>query len=361
MKEIAIEVLKKIYDYGYEAYLVGGFVRDMLLGISSKDVDITTNATPMELKNIFPEIEINNSYGSVTLYYKNCRFEITTYRKDLDYLDNRHPNSIIYVNDLETDLNRRDFTINSICMDKDGKIIDLLNGKNDLEKRLIKTIGNSDKSFFDDSLRILRAIRFATILDFKLSDEIISSINKNKDLLSNLSYERKKHELDRIFASKRAKEGIDLIKEFQLENVLELTSLDRVKDYSDINGIWAMINPENYSFTNSEKELIKKINVVYNLDNLNNEVLYKYGLYVNVIAGINKGISKKDILEKYENLPIKERSDILIDAKDICKILNKEPGGFIGEIYLDLEKKILNGNLVNNFEILKKYINDNYL
>ena len=246
-------------------------------------------------------------------------------------------------------------------MDKDGKIVDLLNGKLDLKKKLIKTISDSDKAFHDDSLRILRAIRFKTILDFNLSDEICESIIRNKDLLKNLSYERKKQELDRIFSSKRAKEGISLIKKFHLEDILEIPNLDRIKDYSDINGIWAMINPSNYPFTNSEKELIKNINIVYELDNLNNEILYKYGLYVNVIAGVNKGISKRDILGKYDKLPIKERGDILITANQICELLNKEPGGFIGEIYCDLEKKILNSELVNDFEILKAYINNNYL
>ena len=361
MKEIGIEVLNIIYDYGYEGYIVGGFVRDYLLGIKSIDIDITTNATPMELKNIFPNIEISNrNYGSVTLNYKNCRFEITTYRKDMEYIDNRHPSSIVYVNDLKTDLLRRDFTINAICMDKDGNVIDLLDGKGDLENKIIKSINESNKSFQDDALRILRAIRFATILDFKISDEVKNAIIVNKHLLMNLSNERKKRELDLIFASSRAKQGIKLIKEYSLSEILELPNLDRVKDYSDIVGIWAMVNTTVYPFTNSEKELIEKINVVYNLDNLDNEVLYKYGLYVNVIAGINKGLLKKNILEKYENLPIKERSEIKITAKEICALLKKEPGAFISEIYLDLEKQILLGMLSNENLELIKYIINNY-
>ena len=361
MKEIALEILNIIYDYGYEGYIVGGFVRDMLLGLETVDVDIATNATPMELKNIFPNIEVSNcNYGSVTLNYKNYRFEITTYRMDMEYLDNRHPSSVRYVNDLKTDLLRRDFTINTICLDKNGEIIDWLNGRNDLKKGLIQTVSDSNKSFSDDALRILRAIRFATILNFKLSSKICEAIEKNKHLLKNLSCERIKHELDRIFASQRAKEGIDLIKKFQLESILGLSNLERVKDYSDIVGIWAMINTKKYPFTNSEKELIEKINVVYKLNNFDNEVLYKYGLYVNVLAGVNKGKLKKDILKEYENLPIKERSDIKISAQEICEILNKKPGGFISEIYLDLEKQILLGNLNNENNEIRDYINNKY-
>jgi len=361
MKDIAIEVLNIIYDYGYEGYIVGGFVRDMLLGIKSRDVDITTNATPMELKNIFPNIEVINSvYGAVTLYYKKCRFEITTYRMDLDYLDNRHPNSIIYVNSLKTDLLRRDFTINTICMDKNGQIVDLLNGQIDLGNKLIRTVGNSVDTFKDDALRMLRAIRFATILDFKLSDEIVDAINKNKELLKNLSYERKKMELDKIFTSSRAKEGIELLKKFQLADILELTHLDRVFDYSDLIGIWSMINTSKYPFKKSERDLMEKVNIAYELDNLDNLVLYKYGLYINLLAGINKSIDKKTILKKYKQLPIKERSDILISVQDICCLLKKEPGSFISEIYDDLEKKILNGLLKNDKDELKRYISNNY-
>lgn len=361
MKKITLELLKKIHDYGYEAFAVGGFVRDILLGNKSNDIDITTNATPMELKNIFPDIQIPKiNYGSVTLMYKNVLFEITTYRKEGNYIDNRHPNQIEYVNDLKTDLLRRDFTINALCMDMHGNIIDLLNGKKDLDNHLIRTINDSYQSFNDDSLRILRAVRFATTLDFQLSEEIVSAIAKTKNLLKNLSYSRKKYELDHIFASNRAQEGISLLKELDLLDVLEIKNIDRVKDYSDIIGIWAMINPQNYRFSSSEKELIKKINCVYELDNLDNHVLYKYGLYVNLLAALNKGISKKEINEKYQDLPIKTRSDINLSVPLMCKKLNKEPNSFINEIFNDLENKILDGVLVNEEEVLLEYVLSNY-
>ena len=324
MKELGLEIINEIINHGYIAYIVGGFVRDSLLGINSFDVDITTNATPLELKNIFPNSLVkSDSYGALVLYYKKYRFDITTMREEMEYLDNRHPSSVIYVNDLKTDLLRRDFTINALCFDKDGQLIDLIDGKKDLERKIIRTIIPSDKSFSDDALRILRAIRFASLLDFKLSEETKEAIIKNKHLLKNLSKARKKEELDKIFGSKKAYEGIKLIKEFGLEEELDLINLNRVKDYSDIVGIWAMINTNIYSFTSSEKDLIEKINVVYNMDKLDNLTLYHYGCYVCVLAGINKGLKKKDILEKYENLPIKRRDEIKITAKEMCEVLNK--------------------------------------
>ena len=244
-------------------------------------------------------------------------------------------------------------------MDKNGNIIDLLNGEKDLKKKVIRTILDSTKSFHDDSLRILRAIRFAVTLDFKLDEELIKAIEINGKYLKNISYERKKIELDKIFGSSNAKYGIELIKKMNLEKYLELNNLDRVKDYTDLIGIWAMINSDVYRFTKVEKELIKKINVVYDLDNLDHFILYKYGLYVNVLAGINKGISKKKINLEYKKLPIKSKNDINITAQEICEILERVPGSFINVVYKDLEKEILMNNLKNNKLSLIKFIEKN--
>ena len=360
MKELGLEIINKLCEHGYLAYIVGGFVRDELLNIKSNDVDITTNATPQEIKNVFPECIIkSDSYGAVIIEYKNCRFDVTTMREEMEYLDNRHPSSVIYVDDLKKDLLRRDFTINALCFDKDNKLIDLIDGKKDLDKKIIKTIIPSDKSFKDDALRILRAIRFASLLDFKLSDEIIEAIKNNKHLLGNLSNSRKKEELDKIFGSNKAYQGIKLIKELDLINELHLENIDRVKDYSDIVGIWAMINTDYYTFTSSEKDLIKKVNIVYDMDNLDNLVLYHYGCYVNVLAGVNKGLKKKDILEKYEALPIKRRDDILITANEMCETLGRNPGSFIGKLYGEIEDKILKGELFNDNRLIKEYIKEN--
>ena len=359
MKELGLEIINKISENGYAAYIVGGYVRDSLLGIDSNDVDITTNATPLELKKIFPNCEIkSDSYGALVLYYKKYRFDITTMREEKEYLDNRHPSNVIYVSDLKTDLLRRDFTINALCFDKDGNLVDLINGKFDLDRKVIQTIKDSDKSFKDDALRILRAIRFASLLDFKLSDEVREAIINNKHLLKNLSNSRKKEELDKIFGSKKAYEGIKLIKEFNLEEELNLSNLDRIKDYSDIIGIWAMINPSVYSFTSSEKDLIEKVNIVYNMDTLDNLTLYHYGCYVCLLAGINKGIAKKNILEMYEKLPIQRRDEIDITAKEMCEVLNKEPGSFIGKLYQKIENEILLGNLLNDNSKIREFIKE---
>lgn len=357
MVELGLEILNKFHNNGYQAYIVGGYVRDSLLGIKSNDIDITTDAKPMEIKEIFPDCIIkSDSYGAVIINYKNYHFDVTTMREEMEYFDSRHPSEVVYVSDLKKDLLRRDFTINALCIDKDNKVIDLIGGKKDLDNKIVRTITDSDKSFKDDALRILRAIRFASLLDFSLSDEVKEAIKNNKHLLSKLSSARKKEELDKIFGSKKAYEGIKLIKECDLADELHLTNLDRINDYSDIVGIWAMINTNEYSFTASERDLIDKVNIVYEMDNLDNIVLYHYGCYVNVLAGINKGLKKKDINEKYEALPIKRRDEINITAKEMCEILNKSPGSFIGKLYSIIEDKILLNELNNDNNEIKEFI-----
>ena len=204
MLNTALKLIKTIEEHGYTAYIVGGFVRDQLLNIPSNDIDICTSARPSDIRNIFPNSCLpNEAYGSVTVIIKNIRFEITTFRKEIRYLNNRKPIEFEYIDNLLDDLKRRDFLINTICMDKDGKIIDLLNGKSDLDKKEIHTVGDSIYKFSEDALRILRAVRFATNLNFRLSDEVKNAIRETKHYVRNLSYDRKREELNKIFPSKK--------------------------------------------------------------------------------------------------------------------------------------------------------------
>ena len=146
MKEKALELLKIFSENGYEAYLVGGFVRDYVLGKKSFDIDICTNATPRQVQEIFKGAKLPfEGYGSVHLSYKNINFEITTYRMDLEYKDKRKPSKIVYTNSLLIDLKRRDFTMNTLCMDKDGNVIDKLDAIDDIKNGIIKTVGNAYK------------------------------------------------------------------------------------------------------------------------------------------------------------------------------------------------------------------------
>ena len=362
MLDKALKFLKMLEDNGYQAYIVGGFVRDYLLGIESSDIDICTNARPSDIREIFKDSCLpNEDYGSVVVNTKNLRCEVTTFRREISYVNNRKPVEYVYIDDLLEDLKRRDFTINTICMNKNGEIIDLLDGQSDLKKGEINTVGDSVFKFSEDSLRILRAIRFATILNFKLSDDVKNAIMETKYLLKNLSYERKKQELDKIFSSIHVKYGVKLLIELGLDYELELYNLKDIKNFDNLIGTWAQLNvSEIYPFTKNEKEMIKDILEAIKLDNLDPLVLYKYGLYVNTIAGDIKGIDRKLIISKYDKLAIKDKNEIAITGNDIMEILNRKPGVYLKAIFSELEMKIVLGKLDNNLEVLKEYIINNY-
>ena len=358
MYHAAIEILKKINDNGYQAYVVGGFVRDFYLNKHSMDVDICTEATPKELKDIFGDIMLPNiQYGSITIIYKKIRFEITTFRKDIKYENNRIPVKIKYIHSLKEDLLRRDFTMNTLCLNKDGEILDFLGAKEDLDNKIIKMVGNPKKKLKEDSLRILRAIRFATILNFELDDELKKYIKKYSYLLKKLSYYRKKEELEKIFTSSNISYGIKLLKEMNLVESLELKNIDNLIYPSSLITIWAQLEVSDiYSFSNHEKETISKIKELMDKDILDNKNLYRYGLYISSLVGEIKGIPKKIITKKYNDLPIQSKKDIANTGKEISQILDCKPGFYIKIILEKLEDEILLGNLQNDYDMLKKYI-----
>ena len=363
MLDTALKIVNKLEDAGYEAYIVGGFVRDYLLGIESTDVDICTSAKPKELLDIFEGAVLpKDDYGSVSLFVKNTTIQITTFRTENNYSDYRHPEEIKYVNDLNEDLIRRDFTINTICMDKDGNIVDRLDGRGDLDHKIIRTVGKSYDRFHEDALRILRAIRFSTKLDFTLSDEVTKGIRENKELLNNISYSRKKEELDKIFTCSNAKKGIDLLIELELDKVLGLRNLDKVEVTESLIGIWSIIDVDDdtYPFTNNEKELISKVREALKINNLDPYNLYKYGLYVNSTAGILKKIPREEVAKSYEKLVIQTRKDLDITSTDIIEKLGFKPGPSISRIYTTLEKEVLYRRLSNNKEDLINYCLNNF-
>ena len=215
------KILEKLEASGFEAYVVGGYVRDTLLNIQTTDVDICTNALPKDIIKIFNSKGSKFSYGSISLTDDKYNFDITTYRSESNY-NKRAPLNIEYISDLNEDLKRRDFTINALCMNKEGEIIDPLNGINDLNNKKIKTIGNTDEKLTEDPLRILRAIRFSIVLGFDLDEEILEFIKNKKHLIQTLSYTRRQEELNRIFASKNPEEGLKLLKELNLLKELEI-------------------------------------------------------------------------------------------------------------------------------------------
>ncbi len=202
--KIAIETLK---SKGFEAFLIGGSVRDFVMGLPIGDIDITTNATPDEVKQVFADfrvIETGIKHGTVTVLINNEPLEITTYRSEGTYSDNRHPDSVVFSTSLADDVVRRDFTMNGIAFDFDNGFCDLVGGLPDIKNKIIRCIGNAETRFCEDALRILRAMRFSAVLGFEIETETKNAIHKCKDLLKNISAERIREEFTKLICGKNA-------------------------------------------------------------------------------------------------------------------------------------------------------------
>ncbi len=203
---------------GYDAYLVGGAVRDLLMHREPNDYDITTNALPEQVKSIFPHVVFTGGkHGTVTVVTDDGNVEVTTMRRDGIYKDNRRPETVQFTDNIYEDLARRDFTINAMAISKDDWIGQ--DGITDLGKGIIKTVGNPDKRFNEDALRMMRAIRFACQLDFGIEDNTFKSICENRLLINNISNERIRDELSKILVSDYPGRGIELLR---LSGILEV-------------------------------------------------------------------------------------------------------------------------------------------
>ena len=203
----AAYIIQELEKYGFEAYVVGGCVRDSLLGITPKDWDVCTNATPQEVLRVFrkrPVIKTGLKHGTVTVMVDHEPVEVTTFRIDGEYTDNRHPDSVVFVSRVEEDLSRRDFTINAMAYTPTRGLVDAFGGQEDLATGRIRCVGEPDERFNEDGLRIMRALRFAARFDFGIENETAFSIRRNRHLLENVSVERIYKELKGILIGKGA-------------------------------------------------------------------------------------------------------------------------------------------------------------
>lgn len=219
--KIVIEIWRKLLDSNYSAYIVGGCVRDLLLNKKPKDWDITTNAKPNEILKLFPNSFYENRFGTVGVKTgledpTLSVIEITTFRIERKYFDFRHPEEIKFAQKIEDDLKRRDFTINALAMDINGNIIDLFNGIEDLNNKIIRSVGDPKERFNEDALRMMRAVRFACELNFKIEKETFDAIKEKASFIQFIAKERIRDEFIKIIMSENAIKGIELLRESNL-------------------------------------------------------------------------------------------------------------------------------------------------
>lgn len=365
-----ISIIETIENEGFSAYLVGGSVRDLILGIEPKDWDIATNGTPDEIEGIFGKLDdyriktLGKKHGTITLFEsdnsRTALSEITTFRIDGRYSDARHPDSVKFSSSLSEDLRRRDFTINALAMDKNGKIIDPLMGLKDIEERIIKAVGDPAARFNEDALRILRGIRFEGELaeyDFLMDKKTEEMMLSCKKLLSKISKERIQAEFNKILISRGAS--------FVLRKYQEIIEFIIGFSYQDNLDSINAINPANKKLGNNNlitKTKVLKINLAILMckvpENKINEILKGLKYSKEIIKDVIFLISNKDekllINEIYARKMLQkmgeDRLNMLIEFK---KYYISAETVFINE---ELDKEGLDKEELDNEELEKKEI-----
>lgn len=379
----ALPVMDIIMEHHYEAYFVGGSVRDVILGHTIHDVDIATSAFPQEIKEMFPRtIDVGIDHGTVLVLYENDQYEITTFRTESTYQDYRRPDSVTFVRSLEEDLKRRDFTMNALAMTCDGDVIDLFDGIQSIHQKEIKAVGNPDERFSEDALRMMRALRFASQLDFDIEKETEQAILKNHQLLDKIAIERIYIEWVKLLMGQQRARGIVPFVETKC-----FEYCPGLKDKKDELLVFAQQSP-NKLLTSEElawscllvainisdvKMFLSKWKTSKRLTNLLDSVMYYYTkrltkswsakeLYqagVDVISLVEEtreffGLTNevKQCLTAYEKLPIKSIADLAVSGRDVLAYLEKKPGPWLGDTLKHAEYQVVEGYWQND----KKYL-----
>lgn len=369
----AIDILKIFNRNGYEAYFVGGCVRDYLLGEDFSDIDITTNALPEEVKKVFRKsIDTGIQHGTVTILFNGDSYEVTTFRTEEDYTNHRSPEKVEFVSNLREDLDRRDFTINAMALDYNGKLFDYHDGDKDLSSKIIRTVNNPNERFYEDALRMLRAFRFSSKLGFEIEANTLNAIKKNAELIRFVSIERIVNEFRKLLAGKGNLRSLELLIDSKLNSYIpffeEVNEVQDLSSYSFCQSLYILSIINDISFeklkllklSNKEIKSVKQFNLI-NQEFKNNTpielILYKYN------REDVKFLCEYFAYDKETNideciLAINSFNDIDITSQEIISTINRNPGPWIKSIILELEKEILLGRLNNNKKDILDFLSE---
>jgi tRNA nucleotidyltransferase (CCA-adding enzyme) len=370
----AKKVLYELKKNGYEAYIVGGAVRDHLLNLPINDVDITTNAKPHQVSKIFRTVPTGIKYGTVTVLYGSETFEVTTYRIDGEYIDQRHPENITYSDLVEDDVKRRDFTINGLLMDEKSEITDFVNGRVDLTNKLIKTIGNPKERFAEDALRMMRAFYFQSKLGFQIDKETREEIFNLRENLKSVSIERITNELIKTLQGEHVKKAIKSIITTKVHEVLPglekgFLYIENMEEIPFVDAFFTLsfaLNkeiPKEWKFSNKHKNRYEIASMIVR-DNIkiDNFALYTYGIDLCLLANkvnymLNKTKNlKTKIEEDYKKLPIQSDLDLKLRPSEMIELAGKKAGAWVTNIQKEMVKEILTNKLKNEKDALEKYL-----
>lgn len=392
MKKIFLKakpIIETLTENGFEAYFVGGAVRDYLLQHPIHDVDIATSATPEKVQSLFANVvPVGIEHGTVIVVYEGESYEVTTFRRESEYRDFRRPSEVTFISSLYEDLKRRDFTMNAIAMTIRFELIDPFNGQQDIRNELIRTVGSPYERFQEDPLRILRAVRFVSQLNFSIEKTTLRAIDNMKAHLQHLSIERIADEFEKMMVGKSSSKALKLVAELSIYSFLPrlegyTTELKTVAALSIENfkkniECWAcllyFIDEEPKQFLKTWKrsrQLIQQVEVIVNAlkqaryqDFSNPYFLYKLGeelslSYVTVYSVIHQQSVKKNIQAVkniYDQLPIKERKELAINGNDLMEITDQKQGPWLKEVLNQIEKSVIEGKLRNDKKELREWV-----
>ncbi|MBE9388183.1 CCA tRNA nucleotidyltransferase [Vagococcus salmoninarum] len=379
-------VIEALEQGGFEAYFVGGSVRDILLNQVIHDVDIATSAYPEEVKGLFQRtIDVGIDHGTVLVLYEEDQYEITTFRTESTYQDYRRPDSVTFVRSLAEDLKRRDFTINALAMNQQGEVIDLFDGMTDLANRLIRAVGLADERFNEDALRMMRGLRFASQLDFEIEKETFAAIAKHHALLGKISVERIQVEFVKMMLGKKRNRGLQAFIDTQCfrycpelqdkqEGLAKLVALP-AEQLSEEVLVWLLTvhclelqQQEIKLFLTSWKNsnhMIKQVSLLHSglafrlTQDWSNQWLYDLGaeniqLLETALPYFNEQSKLAEALNRYEKLPIHKIQDIQLTGKDLLALIGQRPGPWVGQVLAVIQQQLLAGEVSNQPEELSQ-------
>ena len=386
--QAAVPVLERINQAGFEVYFVGGCVRDTLLQRPLHDVDLATSAYPQEIKQIFPQtIDTGIEHGTVTVIYQKKAYEITTFRTESGYQDYRRPDKVEFVRSLKEDLKRRDFTINALAMNAQGEIIDLFAGMADLQQRQIRAVGVAADRFHEDALRMLRAVRFQAQLNFTIEKQTLAGIKTNAALLSHIATERIREEFIKLMEGCNRQAGLISLYQTQLYRFCPgLATYDFPKilqfaagQITDEATVWsflaylgqlkrAQVRPflRQWKVANNNIKLAQAAIELLNNYQESNWQLYIAGQAATAIAAQVLRLTcqqelAEQLIEQYQDLPLKSPHQLAINGQQIMQVLNLSPGPQIGQYLKQIQQAIVAGQLVNDYPTIVNYLKNNNL
>ena len=388
--EQAKPLLEQLEHHGYQAYYVGGCVRDYLMERPIHDIDITTSATPDEVEVLFDKtIPVGKEHGTINVVYQGENYEITTFRAEAEYTDHRRPSEVYFVRELYEDVKRRDFTMNALAMDTDYQLHDYFNGRTDIHHKLIRTVGEAQERFDEDALRILRGLRFQAQLGFDIEQATYTAMKSNCSSLEYLSVERVVVELRKLLSGDEASRGYRNMVGMKAFNYLPYFNhydMDKMQVVEPLafTTFLAILNVQqpleiplaHLKISNDEKKEVAKLTaMIQALPSLTTKkqlrtYIYDYGakeakmcfllqesLIANDIAAASPLIFNMQTIEEIaQQLPIRQRNELDVTGKDLMSHTELKGGKWVKHALRELELAVVNEQVINQQKALLEWM-----